>query len=390
MEKLIRFSNDDYDLYKILLPFSIWKKKNQNRHISIEMGKLHPCFAESCNFDYKLHLGKKGFWADVVVINKDKLKEYEKKFPGKKFCVNEVKSKKLFCKQKKNRIAFVVLGAFAAASLPVFLSQNKMDSMQTNATEVLENKKSKVEFYAQNNPLYYLEDLLEKIKIQGGSIENFNWKTDGFFSVIDGDVLNVYPEDISVKNCETHFSSLQFAENRPEFHLQLKARFTQAYETPIPPPIDSEGKKKIREIIRQYEGKIIEETVEPLEFVFDCNLLIKKNENSLFSELSEYLGKMDIRIQEVSISKGKSLERVRLLLNSNIPGEKETLLQLLQSNVTLFVSPSPAPNTTPKKSENNFQPAKGEKVLGKVVHKDGSISSFYKNESGKIEIRRIK
>lgn len=395
-KKKIQIQKDDYDFYRISLPFSVWKKKNQSRQLFIELGKLHPCFAESCSFDYKLRLRRGGFEAGVVVINKDKLQEYKLQHPGKVLTVEESPNTRFFVRNKKPRNSIILGLLFSIGFILVLICTNQNKSSQAKKESQKTQVATQTDFYVQTveNPFFCLEELFEKLKVNGGTIENFNWKTDGYFCFFESDIKNIYPEELALNNCEENFSSLRFINGSPIFHLQTKNRFFIRNETPVQISSVIENKKHIREIIRQYGGTIIEETIEPFEIVFECNLLAAHNEQFLLTELSSLFENQNLLVMEISVTEGRNCQRIRMKIDSFNGKESAQLLRLLQKYLKLLVKsykkaelPSPVKESLTAKNGNK---QKKDGQLGKVIHKDGSVTAFYKNELGKIEIRRTK
>ena len=67
---------EDFEKYRIHLPFSVILKGKVNKYIYSELEKRHPCFTNDCYFNSKFKFDGKGIDSDVLVMNKLKLSEY--------------------------------------------------------------------------------------------------------------------------------------------------------------------------------------------------------------------------------------------------------------------------------------------------------------------------
>ena len=78
----------DFERYEIIVPFSSLVGRRRKSFLSSELEKRHPCFSDEFAFDSGIKkISKKGMLADVLVVNKYKLAEYEqrRKFSGRGF-----------------------------------------------------------------------------------------------------------------------------------------------------------------------------------------------------------------------------------------------------------------------------------------------------------------
>ncbi len=78
----------DFESYEIILPFSAIAGKRRKQYLCSELEKMHPCFSDEFAFDSAVKkISRKGLCAEVVVMNKYRLAEYEDKrrFSGKGF-----------------------------------------------------------------------------------------------------------------------------------------------------------------------------------------------------------------------------------------------------------------------------------------------------------------
>ena len=99
----------DYDFYSVKLPIRMAFSRKKRRVVLRELEKRHPNLTASSCYDSKIRLSKKGFYADVAVIEKSLLARYRSLFPGKKLYLEGRKSRSCFSTGRKNLIPVFLL-----------------------------------------------------------------------------------------------------------------------------------------------------------------------------------------------------------------------------------------------------------------------------------------
>lgn len=413
-------SREDYELYKIPLPFSSLKKKTRNKMILMELGKLHPCFSDDCSFESRISLGKKGLTADVIVMSRFCLEKYKTDFPGKKLRAENFPKKSLFKESRKDsvkngiKIGLILALIFAIAGLGYFSSYlSKVKAAKKNEknswilkNEMEEEKKPGKTFSYTN----LIEEIFKTAEMNKGKLNNFVWKQDGFKESFSFFVKGAYPEKFYSLPAEFNFSSLNFQNETPEFSLNGTAKIipnpdgiSKINENPEKMTADdSLFRMVLREKIKNCGGKIIEESVTPFGITFEADIQEETENAAVIKEIKNLICEKQIEIKEFSLYAEKSgTYKISFVFGKTGFNHSGEILEALEKYKTLFALEKPAKSQKQdllwkSDGEKNLKLKSGKKdgvldtsgKIGCVIHADGSVNSFYKDQSGKIEIIR--
>lgn len=402
----------DYEIYDIPLPFSACFGKRKTKILNAELSKRHPCFSDSCSFDSKVSFSKEGFFAKVVVINNYNLRKYEQNSSKMKIYSEELKNKVLFREpiwKKYKSFVFATLFLIVAAFFVFCISRKKtiIQKESINQDTFLEKK-----ILQRNIEVFEIvKSFFGKIKLYGGLINSFSWNLEGFSEKISASVKNIYPEKFLDLTDDVIFSALTFSKGIPMFSINgsnyVSLGETQGETREIP-------REKIRKLIQNYKGLLIQETVEPYEIQFDVPLDFEIEKKRFFRSFKELGIENHLFPTKVLINHQKeNLYRVSLGFNKFESNNLSYVFEIIDSFFDFFEiskKVNSGKNTLSKSSsiqkKNQEQKRQMESLdknpsknnvskdyqtpFGKVVHDDGSISSFYRNKDGKIEIRKEK
>jgi len=418
----------DYERYKIILPFRAITGKRKKQFLCSELEKLHPCFSDECTFDSVFKkIEKGGLSTEVLVMNKLKLAEYERKrsFTGLGFLLGgENRSKRFFVNEKIKLTFLLVFGIILISVAGMISGKMTASGLKVSAEEKNDFSKKKVsleEITNENalNQKSLSETLFEAVAAANGTINNFEWNIEGFTENLKLELKGVYPEYLAnvkdLKNEENKQKNLVAVyENevpliklcyRQELDKQSFVADSHNNQTS-----DSDFNKKIRELLLDSGAVLKEESTSPYHIEFVYNSLSnyeKKNKNAplqqlkkLFEELSKIIAANEKYVTSCSITKS-SISDFRVGLSIGVKPIKVFSLNLISQNIDLFVikpisdSPGklaqvvesmPVLLTNKKQDSSDFFREK----LGEIKRSDNTTLIFYKNKDGKIQTSLIK
>lgn len=364
---------NDFDFYRIKLPLKSVSSKRREKFLAEELSKLHPYRLENCFFDSKVKLSKKGLYAEVAVINRF----FAVRNPYKSFQLEKIKGKWFKRKVLKKNMYLVIpiFGLLLMMLSNPFLkkgnTKNSSDTLQNYAPE------EKPVFTGNEIDFKKLDTLLQIIEENNGGIKNFNWAINGLELKVSIETENIFPEIILDKYKDLQFSNLTMNENKPGFsfsYRELKLKYEPENNMQ-----DIKSRGKIREIINLYKGEIISESINPFEINFKLHSASFELFNSLYETAFGVSGIFLVRNEGDCIS-------VSIKFDNSIKSSKE-ILEIIGKHKKSFFKAS-GKKIEPPKAVKIIDEEKKKEVknpLGKVFHSDGSITYFYKNESGKLE-----
>ena len=398
-------SKQDYDFYKIILPFNIFAKGSKDKFLYSELGKLHPCFSDDFVFDKKFCIKKKKLVACVMVISRYKLAEYKSKNYERGLCIQEMGQKKYFVPKKKKCFlliifALLVMCVAGIICLCIRKSAVKKELKQENTVSV---KNDELELQNKNTVENFkeIESLFLFIKKNNGNIDSFSMKIDGFTGRFELKINDVFPETLLDSFPEIKISSVKYDEEKPVVSISFSKRlFVDAVDADL--NISGENKmnnsirKQIRNFIQKNQIDLISETVQP----FMMKLILEKKD---FPSLLDFLNENNVCISDFVISKNVSEVRVDMIFADDACFLQNTLFETLGNYCDLFKLPEVASyeqqkipviseekvkvktlaNVSDKKNQTNAN------VLGTIIKNDGTVMEYFKNSEGKIE-KRVK
>lgn len=402
-EKKLLINQNDYELYTIPLSLRNLFGKQRNKSISSELNKLHPCFSDNCNFDSKLIFSKKGFQAKVLVVDNFSLKKYKEKYSLVKLYCKDFSNKALFeksflSKHKSLFVGIIVFLFICSLFTNLFWPNNKKSIVELNntvdTTNIFQEHTSYPEIYSVT------KNVLTEIRNCNGELSNFNWQINGFSEKLICNVKKIYPENLQSFEEYLTFSPLAYTEENPEFSITLSS-------TVKFPEIISSGnifpKELIRQSIKKFNINLQKESVNPYELFFQGKIFEKKNNSCFFDDLAEICSKHNLLIDKIILNKSKdniwncqiSFSETRIIEDNGILNLILTNQELFHPNFIIHTNSSNRKKEQVKENQlHKKQTTRDQKYIsnknpiGKVIHEDGSITSFYKTLEGKIEIEK--
>lgn len=332
----------DYESYGVILPFTAIFKKNRKQFLCSELEKLHPCFSDEFAYDSRIKkISRNGMMADVLVINKYKLAEYEgrRRMSGSGFYLENNKLwHRFFVNKKWKRIIFLFLtslvffAAFIVNSLFKAFSDNKksyalIEEMQslkkTEELEEIEYKENAEKVLFNDAEIESNTNLEEKffaaILEANGKIDSFEWKIEGYTKVLNASLKGIYPENLMEVKKGLSLQSAFSADDEQVIYEQSVPKMKVSYKTEVnrqnqhgrsdrqffsakatatayasatttTPAKNSDFNKTIRNVIRQYGGVLKQENAPPYHIEFDYTFSSDEN-GKLFDILSEVVQK---------------------------------------------------------------------------------------------------
>lgn len=361
----------DYDFYSIPLPVKMLTKKKRDKYLYSELTKYHPCFTDSCCYDSKLTLSKRGFTADVVVMQKYMLAEYKGRNKQKSVHIKECRFFPFFYSGTISGgwlfMILVILAVSAAAGIITagFIEQEEI-VLPEQAEEALPTDS-------------IAEKLLAHITKEGGIISSLFWRMEGFSERLEVCVDSLYPETLAAVFPQADFSTIAFNDKNPSFTVNLENKLSQ---TQI---IQTSGagslQTSLRIFLMENEAQIIEESVKPYAITFIVPAKEEGQAEKILGKILSFIIENELPLSSLrlncennslnvalSFSQGRTvfLDRIcNAVNNSHFRILREEKLPVISKPVV----------RTEKESEVK---------IGRLIKEDGSIVEFFKNEAGKI------
>jgi hypothetical protein len=120
----------DYEQYWFLLPQGSRFGKNKNRFIREQLAKQHPCYSESCCYDFKYALLRGKLAARIVVMEKSVLARYRMSKKDKNLVIKNARTsrdERVF--QNNARFLAYIPALLLLILIPAFLPRNEKQLM---------------------------------------------------------------------------------------------------------------------------------------------------------------------------------------------------------------------------------------------------------------------
>ena len=373
--------SQDYDFYTIPFPLKALKKGQKLRFLNGELGKLHPCYSDDCCFDSYLRLEKSGLKADVVVMQKYKLAEYKQQNGHKPVFVKERQKHPFFISNKSFKFSFWFILVFL---LFIFLL---VFSLMFSGKTVVQDVFTEPVVTVQQEPVVPVTKLLETIKTAGGTITSFSWQTDGFKERVSVQVSGVFPEQLSHDFPEATFSSVSYRDRKPFVSFELNRKMmaavvSQNRSASVSQNFDMQ-RVELRDFLSQNKIELIEEGVSP----YSLKLNVPSAVYEVFFDFIAGHDEKSICVSSVLVqgrgqNNGAETLRIDLVFSTDFYCDCRQLLSALGKCSALFyVEQSPEQKTVPEKQIINHE---NKLKVGQILHPDGSVTEFFKDQNGKI------
>ncbi len=393
-----------FERYSFPLPLAKLFGQKRRAYIYSELVKRHPCFSENFCYDSKLNLGKKGFFLDVLVIDRLSFLHFKKKVGlqgllGLRF--TNVRGIRFISSVGRGlglglliglllggiaMFAFSVertagkkglgAGEFAGAEAVNLMGggvDGKAGLTQEGAGEA---KGELTQEVALGQSVF---ELISLLKEKGGRLNSFSWNCNGMKEVVSLELAGIYPEEVMrglSDKCELELSSVVYLEGRPVFSVTLKNKIKAFSLSELGAADDF--RSRLRDELRKMQCVIKEEKASGCSVVFDVQ-----------GNVDEVLGK----IGEISDEEGLFLGNFRIVRGKDGGAEvslkfMETEQSLCQRNVLKMLSEG---DFFYKKRKTQGGSASGAIIkneiknkVGEVRLKNGEKVVYYKNDEGKM------
>lgn len=403
-------SPDDYEKYSFTIPAKIAFSRDNKKFVSNQLEKMHPNFSNHSCFDSKMIIKQRKIYMNVAVMDKLRLLEYRRSFPGKKFYIpKEVSLGKLKIKskiqvfktysQKVSSLAVMILSFFVLiCTLICFASLRKMDSkpsekFASNSTFMNESSLSDNATLEFSNSdigkkiFVSLNSILEK---NSAVITSFDYENTSDFFRVSANVENVLPEKlisgfsvfpqaiVSVKN-------VSYINNSPQLLFECMVKIKKekashildtAYATENFQIIEN-----IRKSITSCKANLVTETFSP----YRLNVLLSNTSIEDFCRaMAEKLNTLHLGISAFSFAPSQGSENQGLLKLCFENGENH-FVEI--ANICSFIKKEKTVEKkvlTVQQSTKTASKIEQTQIVGEIIRKDGRKVIFYKNPTGKI------
>ena len=405
---------EDFEKYRIHLPFSVILKGKVNKYIYSELEKRHPCFTNDCYFNSKFKFDGKGIDSDVLVMNKLKLSEYlgNNFLKLKLMSFEGLKEKRLLSVDlDKKKILCLFFGFLLFFLLVIYLLFGNLKG--TNKEKKIE-KSAGLLVLDDSESYEIIENLRERKKSvnnffnemikAGAKIEVLKWKSDSFKEYAWISAYGVHPQ--SLKNVDfgenvKDFNSVEYKNNKPYFSLKIEDfienKQVKSEKNPGERSHSAEELKEIQSVIRNtlnsYNLQLLSEKMQPYSISFTCKEYKEIDKTNFLMAINELSEKWNIKISELVLesaveeSSGNSFfGQITFDFNENF--NSGINLNPLAIRPSLILYKNKVAAQRPVNNQNNFVQNKSknnkEKILGQITHADGSVIIYYKNSEGKV------
>ena len=399
---------NDFEKYEVFLPFSAALGKRRKKFLCSELEKMHPCFSDEFCFDSAVRkIGKKGIAADVLVMSKRKLAEYEGKrsFSGTGFFAEKLKHR--YFVNEKLRLTGLCLIAFVMFCLLVLLCGKRNEAVPTSehstvamsSPEITATDLSTSNLSATDIPSpSFCNSFFDVLKSYDGKVSFFEWKIEGFTESLSASLKGIYPEDLSIlndfRNRNKTEEFVSYEKGLPVMKVFYSQKLTGFSVKKVEEPAalsdeavagNADFNKSLRKIILEKGAVMTEEKAPPYHIEFICGF--DSEVKNLFQEMDDLINLQKRRITQFAvnisedgkISVGISIEPEHY---DNLPGFD---LNMISENLKVFyLSKVVKEQKRPVKTSTPV-PANALKKIGEIKTQNNSTIVFYKNEDGKIE-----
>ena len=400
-QKNLMIKKNDYEKYQIILPYRFLFGKRRRNYLSAELEKLHPCFSDEFSFDSDYRrLTRKGVSADVMVIHKYKLAEYETghAVAGTGFLAEDCKHHRFFISEKiRLTVAagvclVVVIGLLGGISFGRFLKQSEIE-VESDSLNQFISEDEEVSDFDDSAPVLG-NQFFETVKNAGGEVSFLYWHTDGFRENLEAGISGVYPEVLE---------QIAAGENSGGKLLQT------AYEKGVP-TLQFSATRKIKNGVRANQKTEIhnkEEFCKALRSTLSSSGAVLKNENfspyqitfsvdsnkseQVFSDMAAVLNQFEKSVSVVKLEQQNEKLEAEVGVEENAFLSAVLNLELIAENTDIFkkrkqtesVTQSIAARAAVNTKLTSLEPEASK--LGEIKDKTGRTIVFYKTSEGKIK-----
>lgn len=424
---------NDFEKYEIIVPFKKIAGRRKVQFLCSELEKKHPCFSDEFTFDSVIKsFSRKGILQDVLVINKIKLAEYERKrsfssFSGTGFCVENEASlsdcknsslvwKHRFFVNKKIKLlsAFITLFVLVIFLMSVFLSRReylKLTLADNNIHERedfiqpelnIEKKDKLTEDMENSDPVAI--SLFSKVSESNGKIKKFDWSIESrkgtAFEKMNAFVTGIFPENIEMFSVDAVIYENRIPQMNISYSKELKSRGNSHTEKNTEDTLiiaekekakiipNSDFNKSLRETLALYGAVLKEEKAPPYHITFIAEGEAVTDLTALLNDIAQLLLDADRKITSISIN---PIQENNLCFGITIENEsaKNFDLKLLADYLNLFPFQLNRQIQIKKQEGKVVAPEVNSRTIGEIKKSDNTVVVFYKNEDGKIN-KKIK
>lgn len=362
----------DYDFYTVRLPFSMIRKRERSLFVRRELEKRHPRFSEKCCTDTKWALRKGKLTAEVAVMDRVRLAQYKKSFPGKRLFLELQPERAVF---KKSRTGGTVLmcALLGCAVLLGVRTIRHLRPAQDNVSVAAQPEPT--ERASMLAPEQLLVSILAAVTRKGGRLTAARWQGNQCSFAITG----CHPEDVvSGERC-----TVSYQNGEPHFEVALRAQEQTpvAHENASPA---AELVPALRHALLSYGAVILSEQIADdsvtVQLFAAHNVLGRALK--VCAEQAELHGWCEASFALQSGENGCDAKIT--LAAGNVPYEIQSPLQTLAIYAPLFIPSEPPAAVRPRRANVVHAPVVEREKVGEIRRMDGSAFVYYRMGDGRI------
>ena len=395
---MVKLKNNDYEQYRILIPFRNAAGKRKNKYLFSELEKMHPCFSDEFTFDSSVKgLRKEGLEADVLVVSKYKLAEYEgkRRFSGFGFLAEN----RLYFVNAKLKVfiwsAFICGLTGLLITAGTYLKRVKTNKAfeTVNATETITEDTDQEEKRKYFVPAEIV--LLDAVAESKGKIRSFEWNLNGNYQTLSASVKGVFPEQLG----DAAGGSVVYEEGIPCMSVSYKTHRTMP-QFPVESKYSAEFNKALRNALNEYGALLKEEKAPPYHLEFVCSVtksdaadVNSSDTKKLFERLAQIISNDNRAVTSVTLKQtGRAELHAGLTIDPHVQNDFGFDLKLVSRNLEFFIEDKkkePAKTILKNQPVQKAEPVQLEKI-GEIKRQNNPTVVFYKNREGKMERRVLK
>jgi hypothetical protein len=392
-EEAMYIDERDYEQYCFLLPAGSRFGKNKNRFIREQMTKQHPCYSESCCYDFKYTLLRGKLAARIVVMEKSVLACYRMNRKDKNLVIKNARTsrdERVF--QSSARFLAYIPILLLLVLLPAFLPRSEKQLMPPEP-------EPQKEFLSITR---FLPELFFILTQENGRITSFEYFYGPREEKAEIGIAGVYPESIQASISLDQdelivFSPITFNEFLPSFSFAVsKPAEGRNYVTPAGYAESASILPRIRNAVLNAQGILFRENIEKNEI--ECFIPFEQL-GAFLSELENLENSSDFAAGYVRIAEDAEkygvMAAVSFFYRSETTAVKTDGIDLLfLSNYSGLFKIKKTETVAEKKSNSAStssikNTSAAYKKVGSIIKNGTVVTEFLKTEEGKI-IRRDK
>ena len=394
----VLIKKSDYEKYRIILPYRFLFGKRRQNYLSAELEKLHPCFSDEFCFDPDfIGLTRKGLSADVMVMHKYKLAEYENRHPltGSGFLAENCDRHRYFVDRKYKVLVLILslLLVFLGVGLVSWVIRaGEKEKMNISQEREVASKEGNSVLGEKETPVFEESNLLasdffEAIKASGGSIASIYFHTDGFSESLEASVEGVYPEKLGglyEKNLAGG-NTLQtvYEKGSPSLNLSVQRKVTGSNPVSVVTGASERVDlcREVRTALAECNAVLKRESFIPYKIIFTT-----VEAEKLFTGLAEIFNQHKKSVSSVKLDEQNGALEAEICVEESAYFGCGIDLKLIAENASLFIKGKKNSEIhTARAAVKKSQMDAGYKKIGEIKNPDGKIISFYKSSEGKIK-----